>query len=79
MKSVNMNSVNCILLVVVLILVIVCCMNKSNEEFINSSILDFENNITKDDCINFAKCVKTILRRVFKEYTTVIVRVKLLK
>jgi hypothetical protein len=34
MKSLNMNSLNCVLLVVVLVLVVVCCMNKSKEGFI---------------------------------------------
>ena len=32
MKSVSMNSVNCVLLVVVLVLVVVCCVKKEKNE-----------------------------------------------
>ena len=34
-KSVNVNSLNCVLLIVILVLVVVCCMNKSKEGFKN--------------------------------------------
>ena len=38
MKSVSMNSVNCVLFVVVLVLVVMCCMNKSNEGFSGTGV-----------------------------------------